>query len=207
MLVVDSAHNADSAQKLRAALAEWFPRPPRRQLALVFGASADKDIDGMLESFLGPQIATGATRPPDKVIVTQERPSALGRSGAAGRPGAAGQHRPARSACSDPSTAPLTDALAWAGPDDLICVTGSIFVVAQARRAWATRHPEAFAPDDWVFQDETAGEIVPDDEEKRDRRWIVESSTDLRCSLDGNVVGATESEVGSRDRVRTLAVC
>jgi len=46
--------------------------------------------------------------------------------------------------------------------DDLICITGSIFVVAQARRAWAARHPEAFAADDWVFQDETAGEIVPD---------------------------------------------
>jgi len=56
----------------------------------------------------------------------------------------------------------LAEALAWAGPDDLICVTGSIFVVAQARRAWAQRHPEVFAPDDWVFQDETAGEPVPD---------------------------------------------
>jgi hypothetical protein len=52
--------------------------------------------------------------------------------------------------------------LAWAGPNDLICITGSIFVVAQARRAWAARHPEVFAADDWVFQDETAGEVVPD---------------------------------------------
>jgi dihydrofolate synthase/folylpolyglutamate synthase len=31
-VVVDSAHNADSAQKLRAALADWFPRPPRKRL-------------------------------------------------------------------------------------------------------------------------------------------------------------------------------
>ncbi len=57
----------------------------------------------------------------------------------------------------------LNEALAWAAPDDLICITGSIFVVAQARRAWAKRHPEAFAPDDWVFQDETAGETAPDE--------------------------------------------
>ena len=55
------------------------------------------------------------------------------------------------------------NALAWAGPDDVICVTGSISVVAQARRAWAARHPEAFSPDDWVFQDETPGQDVPDD--------------------------------------------
>jgi hypothetical protein len=56
----------------------------------------------------------------------------------------------------------FAEALAWAGPDDLICITGSIFVVAQARRAWAVRYPEVFAADDWVFQDETAGEVVPD---------------------------------------------
>ena len=56
----------------------------------------------------------------------------------------------------------LREALAWAEPQDLICVTGSIFVVAQARREWAERHPEAFATDDWVWQDETAGEVIPD---------------------------------------------
>jgi dihydrofolate synthase/folylpolyglutamate synthase len=56
----------------------------------------------------------------------------------------------------------LTEAMAWAAPNDLICVTGSIFAVAQARRAWAKRHPDAFSPDDWVFQDETAGEPVLD---------------------------------------------
>ena len=69
-LVVDSAHNENSARKLRAALAEWFPRPPRRQLALIFGASSDKDIAGMLESFLGPEIATGYP-PADQVIVSR----------------------------------------------------------------------------------------------------------------------------------------
>jgi hypothetical protein len=49
--------------------------------------------------------------------------------------------------------------MAWAEPNDLACVTGSIFVVAQARRAWATLHPEAFPADDWVYQDETAGPV------------------------------------------------
>jgi dihydrofolate synthase/folylpolyglutamate synthase len=159
-LVVDSAHNENSAQKLRAALAEWFPRPPRRQLALIFGASSDKDIDGMLASFLGPQSVTGY-QPADKVIVSKS-----------GHPRSADPAQLADLVRKVNPTCPisvqtsldsaLTEALAWAGPDDLICITGSIFVVAQARRAWATRHPEAFAVDDWVFQDETAGETVRD---------------------------------------------
>ena len=159
-LVVDSAHNENSARKLRAALAEWFPKPPRRQLALIFGASSDKDIAGMLESFLGPQIATGYP-PADKVIVSKS-----GHPRSADPAQLADLVRKVNPTCpisvhtSLDST--LTEALAWAGPDDLICITGSIFVVAQARRAWATRHPEAFATDDWVFQDETAGETVPD---------------------------------------------
>jgi dihydrofolate synthase / folylpolyglutamate synthase len=159
-LVVDSAHNENSARKLRAALAEWFPRPPRRQLALIFGASSDKDIAGMLESFLGPEIATGYP-PADKVIVSKS-----------GHPRSADPAQLADLVRRVNPTCPISvhasldsaliEALAWAEPDDLICITGSIFVVAQARRAWARRHPEVFAADDWVFQDETAGEVVPD---------------------------------------------
>ncbi len=161
MLVVDSAHNENSAQKLRAALAEWFPRPPRRQLALIFGASSDKDIDGMLETFLRPEATTGYLAA-DKVIVTTS-----------GHPRSADAAQLADLVRSINPNCPISvqpdlrgalrEAMAWADPDDLICVTGSIFVVAQARRIWAGQHPEAFAPDDWVFHDETAGEPVPDD--------------------------------------------
>ena len=134
-MVVDSAHNENSALKLRGSLAAYFPRPPRRRLCLVFGASADKDIEGMLRQFLEPASVTGY-QPADKVIVT-------------------------KSVQSDLSSA-ITEALAWARQNDLIIITGSIFAVAQARRDWAHRHPEAFAADDWVWQDETAGEVVPD---------------------------------------------
>lgn len=160
MLVVDSAHNENSAHKLRVALADYFPRPPRRQLCLVFGASGDKDIAGMLRQFLEPERVTGY-RPADKVIVTKS-----------GHPRSA---EPAELAdlvrqlnsktpisVQPDLTGALREALAWAGPQDLICLTGSIFVVAQARREWAHRHPEAFAADDWVWQDETAGETVSD---------------------------------------------
>jgi dihydrofolate synthase/folylpolyglutamate synthase len=154
-LVVDSAHNADSAMKLRLALAEWFPRPPRDRLALVFGASADKDIDGMLHAFLTPDPANRML-PANKVIVTKSY-----HPRAAELPGLADHVRTLIADCpisvQDNLDSALTEALAWAGRNDLICVTGSIFVVAQARRTWAQRHPEAFSPDDWVFQDESIG--------------------------------------------------
>jgi dihydrofolate synthase/folylpolyglutamate synthase len=161
VVVVDSAHNAASALRLRAALAEWFPRPPRRRMALIFGASADKDIDGMLRTFLPPDPYSGNT-PADKVIVTKS-----GHPRSASPAQLADQVRSFCASCPisvhDNLDASLTEALLWAEPDDLICVTGSIFAVAQARRAWATRHPEAFPPDDWVFQDETVGQVIDDD--------------------------------------------
>jgi dihydrofolate synthase/folylpolyglutamate synthase len=154
-LVVDSAHNADSAMKLRVALAEWFPRPPRNRLALVFGASADKDIDGMLHAFLTPDPANKLL-PADKVIVTKSyHPRAAELAALADHVRTLSANCPI--SVHDNLDSALTEALAWASSDDLICVTGSIFVVAQARRAWAEHHPEAFAADDWVFQDESVG--------------------------------------------------
>ncbi len=159
-MVVDSAHNENSALKLRGSLAAYFPRPPRRRLCLVFGASADKDIEGMLRQFLEPASVTGY-QPADKVIVTK---SGHPRSADPAQLADQVRHVNARtpiSVQSDLSSA-ITEALAWARQNDLIIITGSIFAVAQARRDWAHRHPEAFAADDWVWQDETAGEVVPD---------------------------------------------
>jgi dihydrofolate synthase / folylpolyglutamate synthase len=162
VLVVDSAHNADSARRLRTALIDWFPRPPGKRLALIFGASADKDIAGMLSTFLTPDPA-GAGEQVDKVIVTKS-----GHPRSAEPAGLAEQVRSHNATCpvsvQDTLEAALAEALAWARPDDLICVTGSIFVVAQARLAWSRRHPEAFAPDDWVFHDESPGATITDDD-------------------------------------------
>ena len=114
----------------------------------------------MLHQFLEPESATGYP-PANKVIVTKS-----------GHPRSAEPAQLADLVRQINSSAPISvqpdltgalrEALAWAGPQDLICLTGSIFVVAQARREWAHRHPEAFAADDWVWQDETAGETTPD---------------------------------------------
>lgn len=48
IVVLDAAHNGDSAQWLARTLKERFPAP----LTLVFAAKADKDIDGMLAALL-----------------------------------------------------------------------------------------------------------------------------------------------------------
>jgi len=49
IIVVDSAHNRDSALKLRIALDDYFPGQP---VTLIFGASSDKDIPGMFSELL-----------------------------------------------------------------------------------------------------------------------------------------------------------
>ena len=49
LVIVDGAHNSYSAQVLCRALEEWFPD---QRWTLVFGASADKDIAGMLKVLL-----------------------------------------------------------------------------------------------------------------------------------------------------------
>jgi len=161
-LVVDSAHNAESAGRLRAALIERFPAPPRGRTALIFGASADKDIAGMLETFLGSE---NEQLPIDRVIITRSgHPRAADTASLLERVQA---YLPADDIeIYDSADEALQAALAWAKPEDLICVTGSIFVVANARRAWSLEHPEDFSHDDWVFQDETDVAIVSDDEPK-----------------------------------------
>lgn len=124
LVVADCAHNADSAGKLKAALEELFTY---RHLILIFGASTDKDIEGMMGELF--PVA-------HQVIVTQAR------------------HARATDSCvlhqkaltlrrevmvSDSVDGALGLALETAGPQDLICVTGSIFVVAEAREAWSKK--------------------------------------------------------------------
>jgi dihydrofolate synthase / folylpolyglutamate synthase len=50
VLIVDSAHNRDSALKLRLAIEEYLPGKP---VVLLFGASEDKDVEGMFAELLG----------------------------------------------------------------------------------------------------------------------------------------------------------
>ncbi len=120
LLVVDSAHNPDAAVKLKEALERYFDF---ERAILVIGASDDKDIAGIARE-LAPVFA--------KVIATRSHhPRAL-----AAAPLAAEFKRygvDAQTAADIPAA--LSRALALAGDRDLVCVAGSLFVVAEAIEA------------------------------------------------------------------------
>jgi dihydrofolate synthase/folylpolyglutamate synthase len=123
-VVVDSAHNGDSANKLRAALQDFFPG---RRVILVFGASADHPFADALHELL-PMA--------HQVVVTRSRhPRAAAPETLAQTVDSLGYHA---SAAPDVPRA-LESVLANAEANDLICVTGSIFTVADAREAWHKR--------------------------------------------------------------------
>lgn len=125
LLVVDSAHNRYSALKLRLALDEYFPGLP---FVLVFGASGDKDIQGMFAELM-PRV--------DQVIVTRSiHPRAADLQQLVKLAGDFGKSAQAY----DTVEAALDEALRLAGSRAAVLVTGSIFVAAGARLAWFTRH-------------------------------------------------------------------
>lgn len=118
LIVADGAHNRASAHELVRTLDEVFPS---RRVHLIFGASNDKDIAGMLEELL-PRAAS--------VIFTQaDHPRAAS-------PDALWQL--AASYSLEALTASnvggaLNAARARANSHDMICVTGSLFIAAEAR--------------------------------------------------------------------------
>jgi dihydrofolate synthase/folylpolyglutamate synthase len=124
-VVVDSAHNGDSANKLRHAFHDFFPG---HRVILVFGASADHPFDDALRELL--PVA-------DYIFVTRSRhpraaaPEMLSQT-------VAGLGYEASIVPDVPRS--LDIALENAGPNDLVCITGSIFTVADAREAWCKRN-------------------------------------------------------------------
>lgn len=130
LIVADSAHNADSAAKLVAALRRHLP--PFEKFILILGASLDKDIEGILCHLL-PHAR--------HIIVTRSRhPRAAEPYWLAEKVRAQGSH----AFTAGEVGAALERALALAeeeGFDEsLICITGSVFIVGEARELWARRY-------------------------------------------------------------------
>jgi dihydrofolate synthase/folylpolyglutamate synthase len=142
-VVVDGAQNADSALKLREALADWFPG---RGLVLVFGASSDKDIPGMLHHLL--PIARVA-------IVTRSRHPRAADPATLASLAETHPARPSDLRVTHSVAEALTEALDAARADEIVCATGSLFVVAEAREAWLARYPQSLPADDWARMAET----------------------------------------------------
>jgi dihydrofolate synthase/folylpolyglutamate synthase len=127
-VVVDSAHNRDSALKLRIALDDYFPGLP---VTLVFGASDDKDVAGMFAELL-PRVR--------RAILTQAvHPRAADPEAVADL--ARGFGMPTQVVV--PVEAALAKALADASPDEVILAAGSLFVAGEVLAAWERMHASA----------------------------------------------------------------
>jgi dihydrofolate synthase/folylpolyglutamate synthase len=119
-LVIDGAHNVASAQALAETLLSSFPASPR---TLVFGTTRDKDVQGQLRALLplfDPLIVTRYVENPRFVPPDDIAAAILAIAGRTAR------------VTHDPAEA-LDLALRATGPEALICVTGSLFLAAEAR--------------------------------------------------------------------------
>lgn len=124
-VLLDGAHNASSIKALMRSIGAHVPYD---SMVVVFGCSEDKDIAGMLE-----HIALGA----DKIIFTRAR----------GNPRAIDPHDLQRqfseisgkmSQIEETLPEALTTAAQAVGREDLICVTGSFYLVGEAKKHLAS---------------------------------------------------------------------
>lgn len=120
-MVLDAAHNGASAECLRETLLTIFPEP--RPRVMIFGASADKDITGMFRALL-PEI--------DHLLLAQavhpralDPDSLLAAETEVGFSGTVEQIPVVEEA--------LKRARELAGPDGLILVAGSLFIIGEVR--------------------------------------------------------------------------
>lgn len=123
LVVLDGAQNRASARALADAVRKRFGY---KRLILVLGVSSDKDIRGITEELV-PMAGS--------VILTRSRVA-----GRAAEPSVIRDHITAKDV--DPEMTPdvkgaLEKARRAAGPDDLILITGSLFVVGEAREILA----------------------------------------------------------------------
>jgi dihydrofolate synthase/folylpolyglutamate synthase len=119
-VVVDGAHNVASAEALAETLRTCFPVTRR---TLVFGTTRDKDLTGQLRALLplfDEVIATRYVENPRAVVPEEVAAAVAGLSGGS------------IEVTDDPASA-LELARRRTDPDGLICVTGSLFLAAEAR--------------------------------------------------------------------------
>ena len=120
-LLVDCAHNVDSAEKLAVSLRENFEY---ERLLLILGTSLDKDVAGILERL---SLVTDTL-----LLTTSSHPRAMPRENM--------QALAQEMGFVAVSTASVVEAVSiayrTATPNDLICATGSMFVVGDLLNQW-----------------------------------------------------------------------
>lgn len=121
LIIIDSAHNPDSALKLRLAMDDYLDQKP---IILLFGASADKDIEGMFTELL-PRV--------ERLIATQSyHPRAVNANELVTLAHRYGCHAQAIQPVEDA----LREAVRLAGSDKVVVAAGSVFIAAAVRAVW-----------------------------------------------------------------------
>jgi dihydrofolate synthase/folylpolyglutamate synthase len=118
-IVLDGAHNRDSARCLREALMTCFQY---RRLILVLGISANKNLEGIIEVLTPLAAVTVATRAMVPRAAPPQRVADL-----AAKWGA-------RTIVEEDTQKALAQAIVATHPDDLLLVTGSLYLVGDAKR-------------------------------------------------------------------------
>ncbi len=131
IVVVDSAHNRDSALRLRIALDDYFPG---QKVTLIFGASEDKDIKGMFSDLL-PRISRLITTKADHPRAADPQELAELASG----------HGLAVHVEPDVPSA-LMRSLTQARPDEVILIAGSLFIAGEALSWWKMQQEPSTDP-------------------------------------------------------------
>jgi dihydrofolate synthase/folylpolyglutamate synthase len=124
LVIIDSAHNRDSALKLRLTLDDYLPGIP---VILVFGASEDKDIHGMFSELLPRVRRVIATQSVHPRAIDAEKLVEMAR----------------QFGCPAEAVLPVEDALQkaleLADGEAAVVAAGSLFVAAAVRFAWQTK--------------------------------------------------------------------
>lgn len=131
-LVVDGAHNDHSVATLLSTLDAYVPH---RNLIVVAGFSRDKQVDAMVELLAGraDRVIATRSRHPRSMRPAEIAEQFLGQGTAPDRVGIQAHTADA-----------VAEAVAAADVDDLVLVTGSLFVVAEAREAVLDIEPETY---------------------------------------------------------------
>lgn len=124
-IILDAAHNEDSARHLSETLQTYFPG---RRLTVIFGASGDKAVDAFL------QIIRPLTH---RLIATRsEHPRAMAPADLIERAAAMGFNVVGTQNIEEALHVGLADLI----PEDVLLITGSVFVVGAAREVWGSLH-------------------------------------------------------------------
>jgi len=122
LVIADGAHTPYAITRLCDSLRAYFPGRP---VHFVLGVLRDKDAAGIMRAIANDAAKVTLTQPPSERALPAAQ---LAAAWQAGRPSV--NHPPAEQIC-DPASA-LLRALSDAKPDDIICVTGSLHLAAQA---------------------------------------------------------------------------